>query len=147
MSDSSPVFAKRFRHPRPISLWSANGINAPLNHSDNDARLPEPGQGDKPIGQDGWEAALEFSNFADLANKLTSSADELPEFVCGNWIFDCGPVDPYQIRRLAILAHGGPGLLDVNAEEAGVTRGGRVSRNARHNISQSQSARNADAGL
>ncbi len=104
--------SKRF-HTNPINVWTGCR-NTPLLHHDRDGRLPEPGEGDKPFGQDGWHVAFEFADFKDLANKLGNGAFDLPPFVCKNWILDCGPIEEFQVGRLAISAHGAPGAMDVD---------------------------------
>jgi hypothetical protein len=115
MSELTPVFGARHRHPRPVRLWATNGVNGPIRNTEADARLPKPGAGDTPQGQDRWHAALEFNKLAHLAELVTTDAYELPSHVCGNWYFDCNAIDPFQLEALAIVGHGGPGLLDVDA--------------------------------
>lgn len=101
------------RHLNPINVWAA-GIGTPLRFADGDARLPEQGGGDRVFGQDNWLLGVDFANFADLANKLGGGQLELPSFACKNWISSCGPIEENQIQRLAILAHGGPGGVDID---------------------------------
>ncbi|MDI1431328.1 hypothetical protein [Polyangium sorediatum] len=101
------------RHLNPIHVWAA-GKGAPLRFNDNDARLPDRGGGDKPFGQDNWLVGLDFANFADLGNKLGGGQFQLPSFVCKNLMFACGPIEENQITRLAILAHGAPGGVDID---------------------------------
>jgi hypothetical protein len=113
MAGETPAVAQKRFHDNPINVWTA-GIKTPLRHYDRDARLPDPGLGDKAFGQDGWTVAFEFSNFADLANKLGKGAFSLPPFVCKNYISDCGPIEEFQVVRLAIVAHGAPGAVDVD---------------------------------
>lgn len=52
------------------------------------------------------------SNLADL---LGGQKFDLPNFICGNSLFDCGPIEDIQIARLGILAHGSPGAVDIDA--------------------------------
>ncbi|HRI65216.1 MAG TPA: hypothetical protein PK156_13295 [Polyangium sp.] len=101
------------RHLNPINVWAA-GIGTPLRFADSDARLPEQGGGDRVFGQDNWLIGVDFANFADLANKLGGGQLELPRFACKNWISSCGPIEENQIQRWAILAHGGPGGVDID---------------------------------
>ncbi|MDC0740676.1 hypothetical protein [Polyangium mundeleinium] len=101
------------RHLNPIHVWAA-GIGTPLRFSDNDARLPNPGGGDQPFGQDNWLVGVDFANFADLGNKLGGGQLDLPSFVCKNMLFACGPIEENQNTRLALLAHGAPGGIDID---------------------------------
>jgi hypothetical protein len=101
------------RHLNPIHVWAA-GSGAPLRFGDNDARLPNQGGGDQPFGQDNWLVSFEFTNFSDLANKLGGKQFDLPSFACDNSWFRCGPIEENQITRLAILAHGAPGGVDID---------------------------------
>lgn len=100
-------------HLNPIHLW-AGGIKAPARYLDPDARLPDPAGGDQPFGQAGWHVCLEFKDFAHLGDLLGGGQFELPSFVCRNSLSKCGPIEENQIARLAIVAHGGPGGIDIN---------------------------------
>src|SRR5690606_14026599 len=113
MAGQSPAVPPRRFHFNPIALWAA-GRHTPARFGDNDGRLPEAGRGDTPEGQDGWDVALDFANFRHLAELLGEGKFLLPSHVCRNHWFDCGSVEPHQIRRLAISAHGGPGVVDVD---------------------------------
>jgi hypothetical protein len=113
MGGQTPAVPRRRLHPNPIALWAA-GLKTPARFGDNDARLEQPGGVDTPQGQDGWNVGLDFANFRHLAELLGEGKFALPRHVCRNSWFDCGPIEPFQIHRLAISAHGGPGLLDVD---------------------------------
>lgn len=98
---------------RPVALW-ATGIGTPLRmNGDNDARIPRPGAGDQTCGQDGWLVGMEFANFVDLGDKLAAGKFELPGFVQGQY-FRCGPIRESQVAKLAIMAHGAPGAVDID---------------------------------
>lgn len=99
-------------NPRPLRLW-AGGIGIPLRFYDNDPRLDNPGQGDTTVGQDNWDVAFDFATLADLARQLDGGFS-LPTHSCGNWVFDCGPIEDNQITRLAINVHGAPGVADID---------------------------------
>lgn len=104
---------RRRLHPRPISVWASH-TRAHLNFADPDARLPNPGGGDQTFGQDGWNVGFNFSSFRSLASKLSRGQFELPSFICGNRISGCGPIGKFQVHRLAIEAHGAPGIVDID---------------------------------
>jgi hypothetical protein len=109
----SPIVAIE-HHLRPVHLWAA-GIKTPLRHLDGDGRLEEGERNtDQLYGQNNWHVALEFKDFAHLADLLGGGAFNLPSFVCGNTTFDCGPIEENQIARLAICAHGAPGAIDMD---------------------------------
>lgn len=99
-------------HPRPLRLWTA-GAGVPLRFVDNDPRLDKPGQGDTTAGQDNWDVAFEFAKLSDLASSIDGGFS-LPSHSCGNWVFNCGPIEDNQIVKLAIMAHGGPGVVDID---------------------------------
>ncbi|HEU5072933.1 MAG TPA: hypothetical protein VFU02_02145 [Polyangiaceae bacterium] len=93
------------RHPRPFSLWAAG--SATPDTVAEDPRLPNPGGGDTPEGQDGWDMGLNYSSLRQLARLLGGDLD-LPERLGG------GKIGRHQLRRLGIVAHGAPGVLDVD---------------------------------
>jgi hypothetical protein len=107
---SHPV---RYLNPNPIAIWCC-GKNAPLRMDDEDARLPNPGGGDQTFGQDRWKVGIDFANFRHLAEMLGGITYELPRFVCGNYLSRCGKIQENQIYRLAIMAHGGGGYVDID---------------------------------
>ena len=113
MADETPAVKPRRLHPNPLAVWTA-GAQTPLRFSDLDGRLPVPMAGDVPNGQDGWPVAVDFSNFADLADKLSGGKFNMPSHVCGNSVFSCPPIEPNQVFRLAITVHGAPGVADVD---------------------------------
>lgn len=92
-------------HPRPFTLWAA-GTATPDTVAD-DPRLPNPGAGDTPEGQDGWDMGLNYNSLRRLA-RLIGGDLELPERLGG------GQIGNNQLRRLGIVAHGAPGVLDVD---------------------------------
>jgi hypothetical protein len=61
----------------------------------------------KPGEQPGWNASTSFHNLADLADKLNGlvsfSNKDSPS-----------PNQPHQVRTLAIVAHGDPGVIDID---------------------------------
>ncbi|HYP75020.1 MAG TPA: hypothetical protein VER12_03660 [Polyangiaceae bacterium] len=113
MADETPAVKPRRLHPNPLAVWTAC-LKTPQRFSDLDGRLPQPNGGDLPIGQDGWSVAFDFSNFADLADKLSGGTFNMPSHVCGNALFSCPPLEQNQVFRLAITVHGAPGVADVD---------------------------------
>lgn len=84
-----------------------------------DARLHGAGgSADDYSGQAGWDAGIHFSSLRDLASKLSAGGTKLPAHVCGNAWFNCAPAGAGQVTRLAINAHGLPGQLYVNGQNA-----------------------------
>jgi hypothetical protein len=109
----SPVVAAE-QNGNPIRVWAA-GIKTPLRYQDPDGRLNEGERAsDQFYGQTGWDVSMEFRDFAHLADLLGGGAFDLPNFVCGNMFFSCGPIVENQIDKLGILAHGAPGAVDVD---------------------------------
>ncbi|MGC4063413.1 MAG: carboxypeptidase-like regulatory domain-containing protein [Polyangiaceae bacterium] len=78
-----------------LDVWAA-GTATPAG-----VRLGRPGE------QVGWNASTAFSSLADLADKLTGVASfshkETPT-----------PTQLHQVRTLAVVAHGDPGVLDID---------------------------------
>jgi hypothetical protein len=117
----SPVVAAE-HHLNPVHLWAA-GINTPLRCLEDDARLEEGERSaDQTYGQNNWQVALEFRNFANLAEQLGGDGFSLPRFARGGSEF----IEEIQIARLGILAHGAPGAVDIDGAagtnlEAGAT--------------------------
>lgn len=109
----SPVVVPQ-HHARPVHVWAA-GIKTPLRYQDPDGRLKEGERhADQTYGQNNWHVSLEYKDFTHLADLLAGQQLDLPSFVCGNAFSSCGPIEDGQIARLAILAHGAPGALDVD---------------------------------
>jgi hypothetical protein len=96
----------------PIAVWASGGATP---HSvASDPRLPNPGGGDTSEGQDGWDVGIvPYSNFRQLARALGDGAFALPSRLGG------GTIQPNQVRRLAIVAHGGDGVFDVDQRTVG----------------------------
>src|ERR1700679_544302 len=94
---------------RKLAIW-ASGSNAPLSVCE-DARLRGGTEWqDATYGQAGWDWGINFADFADLVQKLQGST---PSLTCGNSWFDCDPIKPGELVRLAINCHGGPGIVDI----------------------------------
>jgi hypothetical protein len=111
------------RHPKPIAVWADGG--ATPHTVDPDPRLPSPGAGDTPQGQDGWDLGISTfgiapAAFRGLAKQLTDGTINLPAYLGG------GVLGAHQIKRLAIVAHGAPGIMDVDQNEVGQGFGARV---------------------
>jgi hypothetical protein len=88
-----------------VAIW-ASGTSSP--HScDPDPRLPS----DTPKGQAGWDMGIKFSSFADLAKQLHGNREAH---------LDGGsPILDHQVSRLALVAHGAPGIVDVDQRTTG----------------------------
>lgn len=98
-------------HSRPVTIW-ASGLRTPHTVAD-DPSLPNPGGGNVPAGQDGWELGMRYplvdqpgTGFAQLARRLET--EPLPPRL-GD-----GELEAHQVRRFAIVAHGRPGGIDVD---------------------------------
>jgi hypothetical protein len=91
--------------PKPVTIW-ASGTSSP--HScDPDPRLPS----DTPKGQAGWDMGIKFSSFADLAKQLHGNRQAH---------LDGGtPILDHEVSRLAFVAHGAPGIVDVDQKTTG----------------------------
>lgn len=93
-------------HPRPLRVWVSGG-NTPHTVTDEPA-LPNPGAGDVPAGQDGWDFGLRYgSPWLDVTRRL-NGGETLPDELGG------GTIAQHQIKRLAFVAHGAPGISDVD---------------------------------
>jgi hypothetical protein len=103
-----------------VALWAqidtANnvGADARLLEADNStvSKLPYP-QGTSR-GQAGWDMGLTFGTLASLARQLTTEPIAVEKFVCGNLVQNCGPLQPGQLSRLGINAHGEVGEVAIN---------------------------------
>ena len=93
-------------HPKPLALW----LNGGPSLVDEDARLEPPSATDTLKGQAGWDfaAPLPENAFAQVAAQLASGTFAVPSELGG------GTVGAHQLRRLAIIAHGAAGIMDVN---------------------------------
>jgi hypothetical protein len=88
----------------PITIW-ASGDGTPHRVLE-DPRLAA----DKAEGQAGWEMGINFANFLALSNALgRARASHLGEKDIGK----------HNVKKLAIVAHGAPGVVDVDQKEAG----------------------------
>ena len=103
-----------------LSVWAANEdvqiFVCP------DARLRDRGQSpwpwqdpvisatDKTYGQAGWDVGINFSNLEDLVNKLENLI--VPDYAIGSG--HERRIRPGELLRLAINAHGEPGVLFVD---------------------------------
>ncbi|HJQ68513.1 MAG TPA: DUF4347 domain-containing protein [Blastocatellia bacterium] len=99
---------------RKITVWSEN-IDAP-GRPCKDARLDDspasPYPGGTSKGQSGWDMGIIFATLPNLAIQL--AVNPTPSHVCDNLFLDCPPIARGQLSRLAIVAHGTPGSLEVN---------------------------------
>jgi hypothetical protein len=107
-------------HPRPIAIWASGGATPHAVAAD--PRLPAPGGGDTPQGQDDWDIGINYgttvtgevpSAFVRLTRQLEPGGMTLPAHVGG------GTIEENQIRRLAIVAHGDQGVFDADQFEVG----------------------------
>lgn len=90
--------------PNPVAIW-ASGTSSP--HScDSDPRLSS----DTAEGQGGWDMGISFSSFAALAQRLHGRR----EAHLGG-----GPILDHEVSRLAFVAHGAPGVVDVDQRTTG----------------------------
>lgn len=90
------------------------GTDARLVEADHStlSKLPYP-QG-TTRGQAGWDTGLTFGNLSSLRRQLVTEPLSVPNFVCGNTVLSCGPLQRGQLSRLAINAHGGVGEVAIN---------------------------------
>jgi hypothetical protein len=88
----------------PVSVWASGG-HTPHTVLE-DPRLPA----DEPKGQAGWDMGINYGNFLELARRLSETK---PAHLGGADILD------HQVSRLAIVAHGAPGVVDVDQKESG----------------------------
>jgi hypothetical protein len=69
------------------------------------------------IEQDGWDVGVNYGlgpgALRALTNKIAPGTFALPSYVGG------GVMQAHQIKRLAIVAHGAPGIMDVDQESSG----------------------------
>jgi hypothetical protein len=103
-----------------VSIWA--NLDTPLN-VEFDCRLREddgstlshlPYPEGTRRGQAGWDVGVHFGSLKSLASKLSHKPIALPNFICGNLFQDCAPLQPGQISRLAINAHGDSGEVRIN---------------------------------
>jgi hypothetical protein len=69
---------------------------------------------DQLYGQAGWDVGLTFTSLEDLAGHLEKL--EIPKYVAGGGSY----IQPGDIRRLAIHAHGAPGTIFINGVDSAV---------------------------
>ena len=105
---------------RDLSVWATHGdapgkacFDARLTAVDPCVQYPD----GTPRGQAGWDMGMGFDTLANLADQLTRRPLTTPAHLCGNLFMDCAPIAPGQITRLAINAHGAPGVLAVNGKD------------------------------
>jgi Domain of unknown function (DUF4347) len=103
--------------PMKITVWAENK-DAPGIPCE-DARLRENGSLSKrsypdgtASGHAGWDWGISFNHLGNLVTKLTILPT--PSRLCGNILFDCPEVQPGQVFRLAICAHGAPGEFEID---------------------------------
>jgi hypothetical protein len=111
---------------QPCRRLGVSGGATPHTVAD-DPRLPGNPTTDTPQGQAGWDVGIrepygttvpgETPVFKRLANFLQPGMS-LPDHVGG------GVLQEHQIKRLAIVAHGRPGIMDADQFEAGFGLGG-----------------------
>jgi hypothetical protein len=125
-------------HSNPITIWASGGATP---HSVNaDPRLPAPGGGrlppshppralaDTPQGQDGWDLGINYGTtvpgevgaLVRLSRQLEPGTLALPDYLGG------GTLGEHQVKKLAIVAHGAAGVMDVDQVEVGAGFGDRV---------------------
>jgi Hemopexin len=111
-----------------VAIWAqidtANNVgpDARLLEADNStlSKLPYP-QGNTR-GQAGWDTGLTFGSLSSLVRQLKTEPISVPNFVCGNTFQNCGPLQPGQLSRLAINAHGDVGEVAINGNILGRVR-------------------------
>ncbi len=82
-----------------ISIWASGGATPHLVLED--PRIPK----DTVKGQAGWDMGINFGRFGSLTNALSrAKAPHLGE----------GDILEHSVRRLAIVSHGAPGVVDVD---------------------------------
>ena len=105
--------------PMKITVWAEN-VDA-RGRACPDARLRENGSLSKRSypdgtakGQAGWDWGINFNHLGNLVTQLT--VYPTPSRLCGNLILDCPEVQPGQVIRLAIGAHGTPGEFEIDGK-------------------------------
>lgn len=88
----------------PVAVW-ASGDGTPHTVAE-DPRLNK----DSAKGQAGWDMGFQFASFSDLSWKLQGAK---PAHLGG------GMIQLHQVSRLAFVAHGAPGVVDVDQSESG----------------------------
>jgi hypothetical protein len=101
MATTKPVDIPPFV-PDPIAIW-ASGSSSPHTVRP-DPFVPA----DTKAGQGGWDLGVQFSSFLELANRLHGARA------------DGDPILDHQVSRLGFVAHGAPGVVDVDQKESGV---------------------------
>jgi hypothetical protein len=104
---------------REIAVWAYHkqfGILCADARLDQSSGLSYPSG--NAHGQAGWDVAVPFSNLDDLAKKLSDGLP-MPRAFCGNFFDNCDSVQPGEIQRLAIMAHGDQGgIVAVSGVDA-----------------------------
>ena len=95
----------------PVRLWVDGGAT-PIS-VDDDPRLSVPGGGDTQSGQDGWDMRLLHgtnSSTSALTQLLQSARRPAHMALAGQ------PIGEHQITRLALVAHGSDGIMDIQQQ-------------------------------
>lgn len=102
----------------PVRVWIDGGAT-PIS-VDNDPRLPAPGAGDTPSGQDGWDMRL----FHGTNSTTAALVQLLQNAVRPAYVVNAGQaIGQHQITRLAIVAHGSDGVMDIQQLAVGQALG------------------------